>query len=171
MFDNFIAFSGGGLYAPLQKRGDAFWRGLIYWIRYILSELSTCLYNQQAQLVLLAEHGFRLKKKLSYAPQVAKALYKQVDKTLLSIRTRLVDWLLEWHRIEERQDGLIIELLIQTLIRLSSKLQLERLTQIVQPVTKVSKYKEAQLRHQLTTDQNTSRYIYTTAPLSIAGVI
>lgn len=171
MFDNFIAFSGGGLYAPLQKRGDAFWRGLIYWIQYILSELSTCLYNQQAQLALLAEHGLRLKKKLSYAPQVMKALYKQVDKTLLSIRTRLVDWSLEWHRIEERQDGRIIELLIQTPIRLNSKLQLERLTQIVQPVTKVFKYKEVQLRHQLTIDQNTSRYIYTIAPLSIAGVI
>ena len=171
MFDNFIAFSGGGLYAPLQKRGDAFWHGLTYWIQYILSELSTCLYNQQVQLVSLAEHGLRLKKKLSCAPQVAKALYKQVGKTLLSIRTRLVAWLLESHRTEERQDGLIIKLLVQTLIRLSSKLQLGRLTQIVQPIQKVSKYKGIQLRHQLTTDQNISQYIYTIAPLSIAGVI
>lgn len=162
---------GGGLYVPLQKRGDAFWRGLIYWTRYILLALSTCLYNQQAQLVSLAEHGRRLKKKLSYVPQTAKALYKQVDKTLLNIRIQLAGWWLELHQTEARQDIPTIELLAQMLIRPNSKLQLERLRQIVQPVTKVFKYKEAQLRHQLTTDRNTSQYIYTIAPLSIVGVI
>lgn len=171
MMNNLMTFSGGGLYAPLQKRGDAFWRGLIYWTRYILLALSTCLYNQQAQQVLSVEHGRRLKKKLFYVPQTAKALYKQVDKTLLNIRIQLADWWLELHQIEERQDIPTIELLAQMLIRPNSKLHLERLMRIVALAKKAFKCKAAQLQNQLITDRNTLQYTYTIAPLNIIGVI
>lgn len=171
MMTNLMAFSGGGLYAPLQKRGDAFWRGLIYWTRYILLALSTYLYNQQAQQVLSVERGRRLKKKLSYVPQIVKALYKQVDKTLLNIHTRLADWLLKSHQTEERQDIPTIKLLTQMLTHPNSKLYLERLMRIVAFAKKAFQYKAAQLQNQLTTDRNTLQYTYTIAPLSITGVI
>lgn len=166
-----IDLLGGGLYAPLQKRGDAFWRGLIYWTRYILLALSTCLYNQQAQQVLSVEHGHRLKKKLSCVPQTVKALYKQVDKTLLNIHTRLAGWLLESHQIEGRQDILTIKLLAQMLIRPIIELYLERLMQMAPLVGKAFHCKAAQLQNQLTTDRNTLQYTYTIAPLSITGVV
>lgn len=171
MMNNLMTFSGGGLYAPLQKRGDAFWRGLIYWTRYILLALSTCLYNQQAQQVLSVEHGRRLKKKLSYVPQIAKALYKQVDKTLSNIRIQLADWLLKSHQTEERQDILTIKLLTQMPTHPNSKLYLERLMRIVAFAKKAFQYKAAQLQNQLTTDRNILQYTYTIAPLSITGVI